>query len=65
MKRSSIVWQVALLAAIGCSGPTETAQTTAPETTAATETVNETTPDTVPGDGEAVTLVSLSVPNMH
>jgi len=72
MKRSSIVSQVIgpviVLAMIGCSGPTDTVQTE-PATTDVTRTdatASETTSsDTVPGDGEAVTLVSLKVPNMH
>ena len=60
--------QIALLAVIGCSGSPETASTTMPAvdtTQSTTATVQETVSDSVPGDGEAVTLVSLKVPNMH
>ncbi len=64
MKRFSIVRQmigpVLLLAMIGCSGTTDTAQTDQPS-----ESTSPTSIDTVPGDGEGVTLVSLKVPNMH
>ena len=73
MKRSSIVCQVAMpavmLVLIGCQGPTDTAQTdsaaTGQDTTQQTTTDATASSDTVPGDGEGVTLVSLKVPNMH
>jgi hypothetical protein len=72
MKRSSIVCQVAMpalmLVLIGCQGPSDTAQTdsAAAGQDTATQTTDETaSSETVPGDGEGVTLVSLKVPNMH
>ena len=62
MKRSSLVWQVALLAVIGCSGPSETT-TPADSDTAQQSVQDSVAPDSVPGEGE--TLVSLEVPGMH
>ena len=65
MKRSSIVWQVALLAVIGCSGPSDTTTSTPSSTDTVQQTPETVVPDSVPGDGEGMTLVSLKVPNMH
>ncbi|NNE00992.1 MAG: hypothetical protein HKN47_27055 [Pirellulaceae bacterium] len=60
MKRSSIVWQFALLAVIGCSAQSDPVATTPVPTDAAVQST-----DTVPGEGaEAMTFVSLKVPNM-
>jgi len=65
MKRSSIVGQFALLAAIGCQGQPAPV-TDATPTTRQTATIETPETPTTHQEGDtAVTFVSLKVPNMH
>ncbi len=58
MKRSSIVYQVALLAAVGCSPqPAPVADSSGPQSSPTVQTEQG-------SDSEATTFVSLKVPNM-
>ncbi len=69
MKRSSIVWQFALLAAVGCSAQPEPSASSPPATEStpivqAEPAVAESAEEAEQG-ASALTFVSLKVPNMH